>query len=288
VAVRGRSKGRAGGSGPIGTTGIALACLLLTLFFLFLGFPFDRLGQRLTADLNRRSGAQVSFQELGSFLSLAGPGLEARGVQITTAAGIRVPLERARLRPAWSLAWLRLSPAVHVDLEGPSGSIVGVVWLGTAPGFAGDLAGIELGRIPANLIWPGAVLTGTLDAAVDLRSSPSGPEGSVALSARNGNVGVADYPVSVPFEELTGTLRFGGDHLLELNSFETTSPLFSATASGHIAQAPSFGQAPVDVEVQIEAKPRFRSTLRSAGIHLSREGHATLHIRGTPSAPEVR
>jgi type II secretion system protein N len=277
------------GSRPIGVLGIALACALLTLFFLFLGFPYDRLGERLAAELSRGNGVQLSFQELGPFISLAGPGFEASGARIATADGIRLRLDRARLRPAWSLAWLRLTPAVHMDLEGPPGRVIGVVTLGEAQGFAGRLEAIDLAQLPKNLIASGTVLAGTLDAVVDLRAGSPGPQGSIRLSARKGSVGAPDLlPMALPFDELSASLRLGDGAFLEVKSLETESPLFSAQVSGTIAAAPSFANAPLNLQVKLQTDPGFRSTLQGAGIRVSRDGKANLRIRGTPTAPVVR
>jgi type II secretion system protein N len=277
------------GSRPIGVLGTTLACVLLTLFFLFLGFPYDRLGERLAAELSRGSGTQLSFQELGPYVSLAGPGFEATGARITTADGIRLQLDRARLRPAWSLAWLRLTPAVHLDLKGPPGRIIGVVSLGQAPGFAGRLEAIDLAQLPKNLIAPGAVLAGTLDAVVDLRAGSPGPQGNISLSAREGSLGAPDLlPMAVPFDELSASLRLGDGAFLEVESLETQSSLFSAQVSGTVATAPSFATAPLNLQVKLQTNPAFRGALEGLGIRLSRDGKANLRIRGTPTAPVVR
>jgi len=265
--------------------------VLLTLFFLFLGFPYDRLGERLAAELSRGNGTQLSFQELGPFISLAGPGFEATGARITTADGdgIHLRLDRARLRPAWSLAWLRLVPAIHLDLQGPPGNIVGVVTLGQEPGFEGQLEAIDLAQLPKNLVAFGAVLAGTLDAAVDLRAGSPGPQGSISLSAREGSLGAPDLlPMAVPFDELSASLRLGDGAFLEVESFETQSPLFSAQVSGTIATAPSFVDAPLNLQVKLQTDPAFRNTLQGLGIRVSRDGKATLRIRGTPTTPILR
>jgi len=281
--------GGTSGSSPIGVLGTSLACVLLTLFFLFLGFPYDRLGQRLAAELSRSNGTQLSFQELGPYVSLAGLGFEATGAHIETADGIRLQLDRARLRPAWSLAWLRLRPAIHVDLEGPPGHVVGVVTLGGAPGFAGRLEAIDLAQLPKSLVGSGVAMAGTVDAVVDLHTGSSGPQGNISLSAQEGSLGIPDLlPIAVPFDELSASLRLGDGAFLELDSFETQSPLFSAQASGTIADAPSLASAPLNLQVKIQTDPAFASTLQGLGLRLSRDGKANLHIRGTPTAPVFR
>jgi type II secretion system protein N len=276
-------------SHSIGVLGIALACVLLTLFFLLLGFPYDRLGERLAAELSRGSGTQLSFQELGPFVSLAGPGFEATGVRITTADGIRLQFDRARLRPAWSLAWLRLTPAMHLDLEDPPGRIIGVATFGEAPSFAGRLEALDLARLPKNLVASGVGLAGTLDAVFDLRAGSPGPQGSISLNAREGSLGVPDLlPMAVPFDELSASLRLGDGAFLEVESFESRSSLLSAQVSGTIDTAPSFAEAPLKLQVKLQADPALHNTLKQRGIRVSRKGKATLRIRGTPRAPVVR
>lgn len=277
------------GSRPIGVLGISLVCVLLTLFFLFLSFPYDRLGERLAAELNRDDGTQLSFQELGPYISLAGPGFEATGARITTADGIRLQIDRARLRPAWSLAWLRLAPAIHLDLQGPPGNIVGVVTLGEEPGFEGRLESIDLAQLPKNMIGSGAVLAGTLDADVDLHAGSPGPQGTIDLNAREGSFGAPDLlPMAVPFDELSASLRLGDGAFLEVEEFETQSALFSAQISGTIATAASFVDAPLNLQVKLQTDPAFRNALQGLGIRVSRDGNATLRIRGTPTAPILR
>ena len=281
--------GATAGARPIGVLGTTLACVLLTLFFLFLGFPYDRLGERLAAELSRGSGTQLSFQELGPYVSLAGPGFEATGARIATADGIRLQLDRARLRPAWSLAWLRLTPAIHLDLEGPPGRIIGVVTLGQAPGFAGRLEAIDLAQLPKNLVAPGAVLDGTLDAVVDLQAGSPGPQGNISLNAHEGSLGVPDLlPMAIPFDELSASLRLGDGAFLEVESLETQSALFSAQVSGTVATASSFANAPLNLQVKLQTDPAFSNNLKSLGIRISRDGKATLRIRGTPTAPVLR
>ncbi len=277
------------GSSRIGVLGTSLACVLLTLFFLFLGFPYDRLGERLAAELGRSNGTQLSFQELGPYVSLAGPGFEATGARIATADGMRLQLDRARLRPAWSLAWLRLVPAIHLDLDGPPGHIIGVVTLGQEPGFAGQLEAIDLAQLPKNWVPSGTVLAGTLDAVVDLQAGSAGPQGSISLNAREGSLGAPDLlPMAIPFDELSADLRLGDGAFLEVESLETQSALLSAQVSGTIATASSFADAPLNLQVKLQTDPAFRKTLQGLGIRASRDGKATLRIRGTPTAPIIR
>jgi type II secretion system protein N len=277
------------GSRPVGVVGTALACILLTLFFLFLGFPYERLGERIVTELSRGSGTQLSFQDLGPYVSLRGPGFEATGVRLETADGIRLDFDRARMRPAWSLAWLRLTPAIYVDLRGPPGNVEGTVTTGQVPGFAGRLEAINLAQLPKSLVGRGTALVGTLDAVVDLRAGSPGPVGSIGLDARDGSLGAPDLlPMAVPFDELSANLRLGDGVFLEVESLETQSALFSAQVNGTVAEAPNFAEAPLNLQVKIQTNPAFGKALRGAGIRVSRDGNASFRIRGTPTAPILR
>ena len=46
---------------PIGRFGTLCYFLVLTLLFLFLGFPFDRVGERLVGLLGSTTGAEIAF-----------------------------------------------------------------------------------------------------------------------------------------------------------------------------------------------------------------------------------
>jgi type II secretion system protein N len=268
--------------------GTAVAGALLTLLFLLWGFPYERLAARLTARLGAATGAQIAFADLGPYLSFAGPGFEAREVEIVTPQGTRFELERLRLRPAWSLAWLRLAPALHVDARGP-GRLVGVVTLGDAPSFAGELEQVDLARIPFSLLYPGTSVAGTLDAVVDLARADPALEGTLELTVAEGNIGVPDrLPLGLTFDQLSGSLRFGGEQLVRIDSLELAGALLSGSAKGSVGAAPSFEAAPLDLDVQIQADPALRPTLEQAGLRFDRQGKAELHVQGTASAPQLR
>jgi len=130
---------------PVVFVGGPLLYLLLLAFFVFLRFPYDRLADRVEAAVQAASGMEVVIGELGPHLGLLGPGFEARDVSLMPAQGGRIPLEHLRLRPAWSLSWLRGVPAVHVDALGEMGRIAGAFALGDGgpSGFDGSLEGVD-------------------------------------------------------------------------------------------------------------------------------------------------
>jgi type II secretion system protein N len=279
---------RAGGPRPLGIAGIALACAALTLLFVLLRFPFDLLGRRVAAELERASGAEIAFATLEPRLTVAGPGLAATGVRVAAPGGPTLAAESVRLRPAWSLSWLRLAPALHLELEGLPGTLAGVVTLGAQPGFAGELAAVDLAHLPLASFWPGLALSGSADAQLDLRSGEAGPAGDVALQAAEGTLQAPALPFPVPFQKLEGRLRLGDGNLLEVTSLEATGPLFSASVTGRIGQAPRAADAPLDLVVDFEVGPPFRPGLESLGVRVGRDGKGRLQIAGTPAAPIVQ
>ena len=83
---------------PLLALGIPLAGTLLTGLFIFLGFPYDLLADRLAAQVERALGVRIEIQEVGPKLHLAGPGLEARGVRATWSGGRQLRLDEYRLQ----------------------------------------------------------------------------------------------------------------------------------------------------------------------------------------------
>jgi type II secretion system protein N len=279
-------------AGPVrhglGTTAIGAACALLTLVFAVAGFPYETLARRLGYELEARTGTQMAHQSVEGFFSFAGPGVAWSGVAITTAGGTALAFDSVRVRPAWSLAWLRLAPALRLDLDGPTGRVEGVATLGSAPGFRGDLAELDLSALPADRVWPGAALAGTGHASVDLRAGPDRPEGSVSFEAADGNLAVKGLPVALPFAMLRGELALSGEGTVEIRALRAEGPMFNADAKGRIGRAERFAQAPLEIDIAVQAEPRFTTTLEQLGIRGARGGATTLRVRGTPEAPEVR
>jgi len=280
--------GRDAAMRPLGIVGVSLACVALTLCFLALGFPYDQLAERLASELESGTGLRVRYASVDPYVSLRGPGLEARDAVLEAPQAAPLAFERMRLRPAWSLAWLRLTPAFHLDGTGPAGSLAGVVTLGSRAGFEGDLAGVDLNQLPVRALWPGATLSGTLDARVAVHRGNPLPEGEIELAAREGNLAAPGLGLAIPFDELTGKLDLGDGAYVRVRSLRSSSPLFSADADGEIAAAPSFAEAPLDLRVQIQADPRFGPLLRRLGLGSAEDGRTNLRLQGTASAPQVR
>jgi type II secretion system protein N len=267
--------------------GLPLAAALLTLFFVYLGFPYERLAGLVSAQAGRALGARVDVQSVGPALTWAGPGFEARGIGIRWDGNRRLQLDRALMRPAWSLAWLRGVPAFHTELEGPPGRVAGV-W--TRDGsFAGDVEGLDLRAVPFDVFWSGDAPQGRVDAQADLRWSAAGPEGELRFEAREGSLTLPDVPMALPYESCRGELVFGGDSLVALESFALDGPLLAVAGKGSVGHAPRFSAAPLRLELELEARePMVQSMLRSAGVRVARDGSAAVVLAGTPGTPQLR
>jgi type II secretion system protein N len=266
---------------------IPLAGLVLVLFFVYLGFPYDPLASRVAAEAGIALAARVDIREVGPRVGLAGPGFEARGVRVTWPGSAPLEIERLAVRPAWSLAWLRGDPAIHAELEGAAGSLEGV-WRSSG-GWEGEVRDLDLSAVPLERLLPGLAPQGRLDARVDLSWRDAAPQGAVAFEATEGSLLLPDVPMPLPYARCRGELVFGNGALLSVESFALEGPLLSASASGRIGHAERFASAPLQLELQLSAvQPALQPLLRSAGVSLDRQGSASLRLTGTPGAPQLR
>ncbi|MEE9609085.1 MAG: type II secretion system protein GspN [Myxococcota bacterium] len=272
-------------SRPVRVVWIAAAGFLLVAFFIYLGFPYDRLADVVAAEASQSTPIQLRIAGMGPRLGLAGPGIELTGVRATW-EGETLMLDYARLRPAWSLAWLRGQPVVHAEVAGPMGDGWGTV--GTDGRWKADLRDVDLARMPLGRLWPGSDLTGRADASLDLRRVEEGVQGALTFEARDGSLAAPGLPVAIPYDRLSGELEIGGDALVSVKAFQLEGPLVSAELSGSIGRARSFQAAPLRLQLRLTADPSLRAPLEQAGLRIGRDGSARLHISGTPSRPLVR
>ncbi len=274
-------------SGPARIAMIALGCVLLTLFFIYRGFPYERLGESLARSLSRSTGSRVTIQGFGPRFQLAGPGVEMTGVRITGADGTTWSIDRARLRPAWSLSWLRLEPALHTRIEVPGGLAEGVFTLAEPLAWRGRLSDVDLARLPVASLWPGAAFSGTLEGRIDLHSSPLGPDGIVRLEATGGTLSLPGVPAAVPFDQLTAALKLGEKFLFRIQSLRIQSPLFSASVKGSFTRGRSLAESGVNLQIQLTVEHALRPALKDANIRVSADGRATVRIGGTVVSPVI-
>jgi type II secretion system protein N len=269
--------------------GVPLAGLVLTVFFVFLQFPFDRFRDGLARQAGAALGAQVAIGELAPAWTVAGPGFVARSVQVRWPDGGRARVEEARVRPAWSLSWMTGTPALHVDARSDVGAVRGTVTMGEEPGFDGRLQGVSLDRLPIERYARGATLDGTLDLDADLVLRAAGPAGTARFDARDGSLAAQQLPIAVPYAALRGHVELPGDGSLTLDGVALEGPMISATVEGGTRPGPSLWLAPLELDVHVEVSDRnLRPTVRSAGLRLGPDGSADLRVRGNLAAPVIR
>ena len=273
------------------TVALGVAFLVLSAFFIVLGFPYDMLARRFTSQLEAAVGAEVAFASLEPRLTFAGPAFEATDLRVTMHDGTTLQADRALARPAWSLSWLRLTPAVYVDVESALGDVQGVFTTSSEPDLDLSLQQVDLARVPADAGWPGLELAGRADADIDVRVGEELTEGRATIHVGEGSLRTPDLPLPLVWDELDGELVFGDGSFAEVKSLEARGergPLLSAQLSGTVGEAPSLARAPLDLQLEYRIDPKMRSALQGAGLRTNRQGEGQLRIRGTPAQPSVR
>lgn len=278
--------------GPTGVrrvVAIAAAAILLTGTFIVFGFPYDRLTPRITQAIEAATGARVSIGRLGLGVAWLGPQLRAWDLDVTTPGGRRIPIDRLRVHPAWSMSWLRGVPSVVVAVRSPLGEIDGTLRIGAQPAFDGELKHFDLAQLPLDLVAPGASLDGRGNATIDVAIGDAGAGGTARFDVTQGSFGVPMLPIGVPFDGLHGDLQLGGDVLAKIEAFELTGPLLQVSAKGTLGQAAATTLAPLALEAQIEVRDaNARSLLQAQGVRLGPDGKASLTIGGTLGDPQVQ
>ncbi len=269
----------------IGIPGVGL---LLVFGFIAQGFPYQRLGEFIEAEIRRETPILLIIRRVEPHLTPSGPGLEAQGVRAWAPGDMELVLGTVRLQPAWSLSWFRGAPAIHTHVEGPLGEAEGTVTLNGSSAWVGRLARIDLASLPMGEVWPGMALEGFADASIDLRLGESGPEGTIAFEARDGSVKIPGMPVAVPFEQLIGDLVLGGQAIATVNSLELLGPLLGGELTGTVGHARRLESAPLSLRIVLQTAAASRHLLESAGMRVSREGSTRVRITGTIANPRVQ
>jgi type II secretion system protein N len=255
---------------PLIVIGIPCAGVLLIALFLIRGFPYDKLGEVIAKRIEQSHGIHLAIGDVGPALQLAGLAIE--GTQLRVAFPNRSPqqIDRALVRPAWSMSWFTGEPAFHVELESQSGSADGTLrWNGGAS-WVGILRGARP-ELPPIADWiPIGGFEGTLEAALDVSMDEDGLEGFVEFEIRDGSISLPGLPTApLPFESLTAALASG-------------------SGSGKIGLAEPLERAPIGFEFQLNVKPELARSLRSGGLKVNKGDDALAKISGTVAEPKIR
>jgi type II secretion system protein N len=267
---------------------ISVAAVALTSVFLVAGFPYDRLAPRAAAAVESATGTRVTIGRLDVGVTSWAPQLRARNVDVAWPSGKTASFQSFRVRPAWSTAWLRGTPALVIEARSPLGIVNAIVIGGGEPSFDGELQQVSLALLPLEAIAAGTQLDGRVDAQLDVTLAEAGPQGSVHFEATQGSLTLPLLPIGVPFDKLSGDVALGGDSLAVLNAFDLAGPLVALTASGTVGRNADPDLAPLALKARIEARePAVRSMLQSQGVALDASGAAAVEIGGTLGSPEV-
>jgi type II secretion system protein N len=269
--------------------GFTLAGAALTGLFCLWLLPWDRYRAVAERELGRALGARVRIASLGPALGRGGAVLRLRDVELDFAEGQRLALSELRLRPALSTSWLRLEPALRLLAVSEAGTVDGTCWIGERAGFAGDVEGLRLERLPLERLAEGLALRGTADLVLDLVSDGAGLSGAVELSAREGSVAFPPYGLPIPFATARGSLALAPATGLVLESLELEDPgRLTVRASGTIGAAASPELGPLDLTARVEVQDPALRTLFAQALPLDAGGNAELRLSGTLGAPLLR
>jgi len=274
---------------PLRLTAVAFAGFVIFLFFVVTGFPYDRLAEYIAVEVERASGLRLTIGDLGPTLHPQGPGIRARNVDIE---GDRANphvyhVDRATLRAAWSTSWLRGQPAVHAEIAGPLGVVIGTYTMGPEFGLEGVLEDIDLEAPPIREMLPNVYLTGRGGGALNVKQTLSGPQGWVRFELAEGSVAFGDFPLAIPYESIAGSMLLGDESYLTIEDLTIKGPLFSAEVEGSVESAERFADATLNITIQIQAESDLQIPLASAGVRFDKDGSARVRISGTTIQPVI-
>jgi type II secretion system protein N len=274
---------------PLIVIGIPCAGVLLIALFLIRGFPYDKLGEVIAKRIEQSHGIHLVIGDVGPSLQLAGLAIEATQLRVAFPNRSPQQIDRALVRPAWSMSWLAGEPAFYVELESPSGNANGTLRWNGAASWVGTLRGARP-ELPPIADWiPIGGFEGTLEAALDVSMGEAGLEGFVEFEIRDGSISLPGLPATpLPFESLTAAMSLGGDAYVKLTSLSFEGPDASGSGSGKIGRAEPLERAPIGFEFQLNIKPKLSRAVRGGGVKVNNGGDALAKISGTVAEPKIR
>ncbi len=276
---------------PIRWLGVALAAVVLTTVFAVARFPYDRLARTISDRSEALVGIRLQIADLGPSLWPASFGIIASDVRAVLPRGETLVIPSIRIRPSWSLGWLRATPALLLDVEGGGlGDIAGELTLGPSGGFDGGLEAVNLALLPLDQLVPGLAMEGEVNAVAELALDEQGDLlGTVTFRAAEGSLSAAGMPVALPFESFEGELEFGGEHFARVAKLALRGPMLDANADGTVGRAVQRGSEPLAMTLSLRPKgDALRPMLRQLGVTFTPAGTAELQITGTLSRPTFR
>ncbi len=268
-----------------------VAALVLILFFIFLGFPYNQLAQRLGRIVESNTNIQIRIGDLSPQIGLGGPELAASEVLARIEDKQPIVIERMVLRPAWSLSWFRAQPAIYLDVTSDVGDVSGTLILGSDWGWDGTLEHVHFDLLPLEMIET-FDLHGNLDATIDLQRTTteagSGFVGRVEFDLREGTLRTEGLPIALPFESLHGRLDFGGEKYIHLSGVELQGPLLDGTIQGDVGYATGSSGQPISIDVAFRLRNDDLASMLGAVAGQGEDGRSHIQITGTLARPVIR
>lgn len=267
---------------------VLIACILILIFIAIL-FPWDSVARRLEYEIGNASGSGVSISKIAPALTSRGPVLRASDVTIEHPAVERVRISNLEVAPRPSRSWLSGDPALRVWADTELGLADGVLELGDAPSYVGDVSGVELSRLPLRLEATGIELAGELAATANVALNSNGTfQGHVDFESPSLVIQSNKLPIAVPFTRADGALEILESGATQIESVQLEGPVLNGELSGEIGLVHRSQSPPVDLKANFQIIDRtLRQLAPSAGFPLDRDGKAAVQIRGTLDQPQV-
>jgi type II secretion system protein N len=268
--------------------GVPVAGLVLVSLFVYLGFPYAALGERIADELKRSHGVRLEYGGIGPGFLFLVPAVVATDVRATLRDGAVLRLDEAKLRPALSPAWLGGDPALAFAIHAGEGSARGTFYGGDGAGLVGETHQLDLAGLPVGRYGPFSAVKGVFDATIDLRAGDEGLAGHLGFEGVKGSLDLVAFPVSIPFDAFSGDLVFGGGVTFSIERLALAGPVLNGTARGSAGRAAALSEAPLQLELEVTAKDAVVNTIRQSGVRVGRDGVVKARVTGTFAHPVVR
>lgn len=269
--------------------GIPIVALLI-LIFVFVGFPWDSLTRRVAYEISRASGADVSIVSLSPSISARGPVLRARDVVIAHPAVERVQLRELELAPRFSTSWFSGQAKLRIWADTNLGVVDGLLGIGSASSFAGDVRGVLLEHLPLRTDASGVRLAGRLDATTDVQLAPNGTlAGRVGFESTSLVIESDTLPMPLAFSRADGVIVILEDGATQIENVNVEGALVEGQFSGEIGLVHRSQSPPVDLRAKLRiVDPTLRQLAPNAGFVVSPQGEIDVRIGGTLADPRVQ
>lgn len=263
--------------------------LALILLFVALLFPWDAVARRLAHELGAASGARVTIEDLAPSWTARGPVLRARNVQVEHPSVRQMRVAVLEVAPRFGTSWLAGQPRLRVYADSDLGLVDGVLVLGAAPAFDGEVERVTIERLPLRLEAAGVRVAGELGADADVALDPGGTlSGRVDFRSPRLRLESAMLPVPLEFTKADGTLALVETGATRIESVALDGAQLRGTLSGEIGLVHRSQPPPLDLQAEVEVvDANLRALALAASVPLDGNGRGRFRIRGTAALPEL-